>query len=117
MPSTIISWPGSSGGSGLKANYAGCAICDSSWGNVWETVEGERLFFCCDICVVQFRNLVGRIESETGWPTIDQLEIRGDRRGRTCRASRAGTEYRCEFAFNPQGALRSFQGSLVSEAK
>jgi Ta0938 len=93
----------------VKVNYEGCAICDSTWGDVWEEVEGERLFFCCDICVVQFRGLVGRIKQETGWRAIDSLEISGDRRGRSCRAVSGGLEARFGFAFNPQGRLRRFE--------
>jgi hypothetical protein len=92
----------------LKVNYQGCAICDSTWGNVWEVVEGERLFFCCDLCTVQFRCLVDRIKAETGWSRIDAVEIAGDRRGRTCRASSGDREFRCSFAFNPEGRLRRF---------
>jgi Ta0938 len=93
----------------LKVNFSNCAICDSSWGNVWQEVEGTRLFFCCDICVTQFRNLVDRIKLETGWPTIDELEIVGDRRGRSCRALRGTDSMSCEIAFNAQGNIRAFE--------
>lgn len=99
----------------MKVNYSACAICDSSWGNLWEEVEGARLFFCCEICAVQFRGLVGRIRSETGWPSIDSLSIAGDRRGRTCRAARGTATYECAVAFNAQGEIRSF-GPAVSTA-
>jgi Ta0938 len=93
----------------LKRNYRGCAICDSTWGNVWEEVEGERMFFCCSICVVQFRGLVDRIERETGWPRLDEIEISGDRRGRTC-VARAGAEsVRVRVTFNPEGELLRFE--------
>jgi hypothetical protein len=92
----------------LNVNYTACAICDSSWGNVWEVVEGTRLFFCCDVCVTQFRNLVGRIKSETGWDAIDSISISGDRRGRACEAIRGGHPFRCRVAFNAQGAIRAF---------
>jgi hypothetical protein len=92
----------------LKSNYAGCAICDSTWGDRWADVEGERLFFCCDVCERQFRELVARIEAETGWGRIDAVEISGDRRGRTCRASKAGENFECVVAFNAEGAIREF---------
>lgn len=93
----------------MKVNYSGCAICDSSWGNLWEEVEGQRLFFCCEICTTQFRNLVARIETETGWPSIDSVSIAGDRRGRTCRATRGATSYECAVAFNSQGEILTFR--------
>lgn len=93
----------------MKLNYSGCAICDSTWGNVWEDIEGERMFFCCTLCAVQFRNLVGRIKKDTGWPTIDSLEITGDRRGRTCVAQAGGEMARVRVAFNSEGELLRFE--------
>jgi hypothetical protein len=93
----------------LKRNYAGCAICDSTWGNLWEEVDGERMFFCCATCVVQFRRLIGRIKEETGWPSIDALDISGDRRGRTCVAQREGETIRTRVAFNPEGEILRFE--------
>lgn len=95
----------------MKVNYTACAICDSSWGDLWEEVEGQRLFFCCEVCAVQFRNLVARIKVETGWPTVDRLTIAGDRRGRNAEARHGPAIYRCEFAYNAQGGLRAFRGS------
>ncbi|MCI4372444.1 MAG: TA0938 family protein [Thermoplasmata archaeon] len=93
----------------MKRNYTGCAICDSTWGNLWEEVEGERMFFCCATCVVQFRRLVGRIKEETGWPTLESLDIVGDRRGRTC-VAQAGTETLSVFVtFNSDGELLRFE--------
>ncbi len=93
----------------MKVNYTACAICNSSWGNLWEEVDGERLFFCCDLCVLQFQSLVRRVKTETGWPTIDSLIIAGDRRGRTCHAMRGRDSYDCALSFNAQGEIRSFR--------
>ncbi len=93
----------------MKRNYAGCAICDSTWGNLWEEVDGERMFFCCPICVVQFRGLVDRIKQETGWAAIDSVEIRGDRRGRVCDARRASEGVRVRVMFNPEGEILRFE--------
>jgi Ta0938 len=92
----------------LKVNYSGCAICDSTWGNLHEEVDGTSLFFCCPVCAAQFRNLVGRIKSETGWTALDTLTISGDRRGRTCHAARGNATYACRVAFNAQGEIRTF---------
>jgi hypothetical protein len=92
----------------LKLNYRGCAICDSTWGNVWQEVDGQRMFFCCELCHVQFRGLVERIKRETGWERIDALEIAGDRRGRTCAATSGSEVARFAFAFNSEGRLRRF---------
>lgn len=93
----------------MKRNYSGCALCDSTWGNIWEEVDGERMFFCCSTCVVQFRRLVERIKEESGWPRIESLEIRGDRRGRTC-VARAGPEtLRVRVTFNSDAKLLRFE--------
>jgi hypothetical protein len=92
----------------LKRNYVGCAICDSTWGNVWAEVDGERVFFCCDLCVTQFRGLIDRIRQETGWARVDAVEISGDRRGRTCLATAGEAHSRFQFAFNSDGQLLQF---------
>jgi hypothetical protein len=93
----------------LKVNYTGCAICDSSWGDLWEEVEGTRLFFCCPVCLRQFRELLERLRAGAGWDSVDELEIAGDRRRRTVRARRGTEELRAEFAFYPDGRLRLFE--------
>ena len=93
----------------MKRNYAGCAICDSTWGDVWEEVDGERMFFCCRLCVVQFRSLVDRIKEETGWSRLDSVDIAGDRRGRTCRATSGTSAVEVRVMFNPEGRLWRFE--------
>ena len=92
----------------MKVNYTGCALCDSNWGDLWAEVEGEKLFFCCDICLLQFRQVIDRLRTETGWTQIDSIEFAGDRRGRSCRATGNGLTYRCSFAFNAEGLIREF---------
>jgi putative zinc binding protein len=101
----------------LKRNYDGCAICNSTWGNVWAEVEGERLFFCCDLCVVQYRHLIERIKRETGWSQIESIEIAGDRRGRTCEVVSGEARSRFAFSFDPEGKLLRFVPSGDSVAK
>lgn len=93
----------------MKVNYAACAICDSSWGDLWVEVERTRLFFCCEICAHQLQNLVDRIKLETGWTSIDSLTIAGNRRGRSCRATLDHDTYACQVAFNAQGRIRAFR--------
>ena len=93
----------------MKRNYTGCAICDSTWGNVWAEVEGERLFFCCELCVVQYRGLIARLKEATGWGAIDAIEIAGDRRGRSCTVTAGRESARFLFAFNPEGHLLRFE--------
>lgn len=92
----------------MRVNYTGCALCDSTWGDCWEEVEGERRFFCCATCATGFRRLVERVKAETGWPRIEALEIEGDRRGRTCVATFERDRLRCHVALNAEGELREF---------
>jgi hypothetical protein len=93
----------------LRINYTGCAICDSTWGNHFEEVEGERRFFCCVVCARQFRELLGRIRSSTGWSSVDELVIAGDRRGRSCTAGSPAGTARFRFSFNSSGAILEFE--------
>jgi hypothetical protein len=66
------------------------------------------MFFCCDVCRVQFCGLIERIKRDTGWDRIDELEVAGDRRGRTCVATSGPRSARFAFAFNSEGSLRRF---------
>jgi hypothetical protein len=93
----------------LKRNYDGCAICNSTWGNVWAEIGEERLFFCCDLCVVQYRELWERVNREVGWDRVDSIDIAGDRRGRTCEVASGDRRARFVFAFNSVGKLLRFQ--------
>jgi len=92
----------------LRRNYSGCAICDSTWGDVYAEIDGERMFFCCDLCVTQFRAMVARVKSETGWPRLDSLEIAGGRRGRTCTATFGPDRFEFVVVFGPEGDLLTF---------
>jgi YHS domain-containing protein len=64
----------------------GCAICESTWGNHWVEVDGQRMFFCCEICEVEFRNMIEEVKRRTGWKTIDEIRVTGDQKGRECTA-------------------------------
>jgi hypothetical protein len=99
---------GSSGRCSLKRNYDGCAICNSTWGDVWADVAGERVFFCCDLCAVQYRGLLERILRESGWSQLDSIEISGDRRGRTAAVTGDGSSARFTFSFDSEGKLLRF---------
>jgi hypothetical protein len=95
----------------LRINYSGCAVCDSTWGNHFEEVDGERRFFCCAICARQFRALLERVHAATGGSPLEELVIAGDRRGRTCTVVSAAGRARFEFTFNSEGAILEFERS------
>jgi hypothetical protein len=93
----------------LKTNFSGCAICDSTWGDHWVEVDGQRMFFCCGLCATQFQRLIDRILEQTGWPRIEAVELLGDRRGRTCVARQGSATIRVEVSFTPEGELLRFE--------
>lgn len=94
----------------MKVPQEGCVICDSTWGNYWDDVEGQRMFFCCEICAVQFKNLVNEVKRRTGWSTIEEVKIKGDYRGRECHAtSPDGASYAFFIRFNSSGEIQKFR--------
>jgi len=87
----------------------GCAICESTWGNYWAEVEGQKMFFCCEICEVEFRNMVEEVKRRTGWKTIDEVRITGDQKGRECTALSGPQAFRYFIRFSSQGAIYTFR--------
>ena len=87
----------------------GCAICQSTWGDYWAEVEGQRMFFCCNLCESEFRNMIQQIKQRTGWKQIDEVQITGDHRGRECTALSDRGAYRFFIRFNSQGGIETFQ--------
>lgn len=72
----------------MKRNYSGCALCDATWGDYWREVEGENMFFCCNVCADAFENMVLKLKEVTRWPAVGSVEISGNySKGRTCNAS------------------------------
>jgi hypothetical protein len=102
----------------------GCAICSSTWGNYWEEVEGQRMFFCCEICATQFKNMISEVKSRTGWREVEEVRIRGDYRGREVTAIGGGsspasssTYYKFLVRFNSRGDIQSFTQDLPGTDK
>ncbi len=86
----------------------GCAICGATWGNHWADVEGQRMFFCCSVCEVEFQNMIAEIKRRTGWKTIDEIEIVGDSRLRECKATLDNRTFEFSIGFNSEGGVRIF---------
>jgi hypothetical protein len=75
----------------------GCAICGSTWGDYWEEIEGDSLFFCCDLCAKEFKSLLHGVREKIGENAeIKEIEIQGDYRGRRVKVR------------TPQGLARTF---------
>ncbi|GGP20840.1 hypothetical protein GCM10007981_10540 [Thermocladium modestius] len=88
----------------------GCALCGATWGNHHEEVEGERLFFCCDLCAAGFRRTVEEIKRRTGWDYIDEIQLVGNyHAGRTVTAISGGRSARFYVKFNEDAEIETFR--------
>lgn len=86
----------------------GCALCEATWGNYWAEIDGQKMFFCCDICATEFRNMVNIVKEKTGWKTIDEIVMNGNHRGRQCTAMSSGKIYHFFMKFDSTGAIQTF---------
>ena len=92
------------------AKEKGCALCGATWGDYYEEVDGERLFFCCNYCALEFVNMVNEIKRRTGWGKIDELIINGNYyTGRTCVAKNGDKEFKFYVKFNEEAGIETFK--------
>lgn len=66
------------------------------------------MFFCCEICEEEFRNMITEIKRRTGWKTIDEISVNGDSRLRQCTARSDSRLYSFSIGFNAEGGIRIF---------
>ena len=86
----------------------GCPLCGSTWGDWWEAIDGVPTFFCCQICAIQWRTILGEVRHRAGWTGPMAVELKGNRWGRTGVATRGGDAVRFSVVFTPDGRLRRF---------
>jgi hypothetical protein len=92
----------------MKRNYEGCALCDATWGDYWREVEGENMFFCCNVCADAFENMIKKVKDVTGWEKVDSVHIEGNySRGRNCVAT-SGEEKIDYFFRHEDGVITEF---------
>lgn len=90
-------------------NRRGCALCDATWGEYWDTVEGEKMRFCCDICAAAFRNMIDEVKRQNKWGAVDRLNISGNNNtGRNCEASHGGSSFQFYIKFHGDGSILDF---------
>ena len=99
---------GSRGGRSTDPPPEGCPLCGSTWGDLWQEVQGRSEFFCCQMCADQWVTMIEKVREGTGWPRVDSIDIEGNRWGRTCEAHHEGASYRFFVVFTPEGDLRRF---------
>ncbi len=66
------------------------------------------MFFCCDICAIEFRNMVNEVKKRMGWKTVDEIKMIGNYRGRECTALYQGKKYGFNIRFDPKGGIDLF---------
>ena len=117
MLSTVISWRDLRGVDNLRIPEKGCVLCEATWGDYWEEVEGQRMFFCCNICAVEFKNMIREVKARTGWESIDEIKMSGDYRGRDCTALNGEKIYSYFIRFDSKGQVQDFNDRPVTEAR
>jgi len=93
----------------LKVSEKGCAICEATWGDYWEEVDGQRMFFCCEVCATEFKNMISEVKKRTGWKTLDEIKMNGNYRGRDCTAFSAGKKFSFFIRFDSKGGIDAFK--------
>ena len=66
------------------------------------------MFFCCNLCEIEFRNMIEELKRRTGWKAIDEIKIKGDPRGRECTAISGDSIYRFLITFDSKGRIETF---------
>lgn len=92
----------------MESGLTGCALCGATWGAYWDEVDGKKLFFCCKVCARAYRTIVEEAKKRMGWASVDDLEMKGDHRWRTCTALRGTESYRFMITFFDDGRVRTF---------
>ncbi|GGM68993.1 hypothetical protein GCM10007108_03920 [Thermogymnomonas acidicola] len=90
-------------------NKNGCQLCDATWGEYWREIEGQNMYFCCNLCADAFENIVNEVKRRTGWSTIEYLELHGNYiKGRECVARNMGQIFRFYVRTYSDGRLMEF---------
>ena len=91
-------------------NELGCALCDATWGEYWRDIDGENMLFCCNICADIFETMVRKVKENTGWESLDYVELVGNyAKGRECTARSDGDEFRYYFRTYSDGTFMIFE--------
>ncbi|MEM0165662.1 MAG: TA0938 family protein [Saccharolobus sp.] len=88
----------------------GCALCGATWGEYYGEIDGEKLFFCCDYCYMEFANMINEVKKRNNWDKVDEIEINGNYyAGRTCIAKHEGKSYKFYVKFNDEAGIETFK--------
>ena len=91
-------------------NDEGCGLCNATWGEYYRDIDGDRMFFCCNICADIFENMVEEVKKRTGWTSIDRIDLVGSySSGRNCTARHGSSEYKYYFRTYSDGRMMKFE--------
>lgn len=66
----------------MIVNNTGCALCNSTWGNYYQTIENTKLFFCCEACANIFNEIIVYLKRKFEIVSIDKIGLQGNPRYR-----------------------------------
>lgn len=88
----------------------GCAICGGTWGSYYQKIDGEEVFFCCDVCAKEFDGMIQEAKRRAGWEKVEEVDIRGSwSAGRHVRAKSGAREIHFYINFDEDGNIRTFK--------
>ncbi len=91
-------------------NKKGCGLCDATWGEYYRDIDGDNMFFCCDICADIFETMVKKVKGATGWDSIDYVDLMGNySKGRECTARHGSEEFTYYFRTHGNGDFITFE--------
>lgn len=93
---------------GVKILNPKCVLCDSEWGNHWETINGQDQFFCCALCSIEYLNLRAEIMKITGQDEF-AVRLEGTPRGRICNVTAVDSNLQFFVRFDHHGKLAEFR--------
>ena len=95
----------------LKTNNTeGCGLCNATWGEYWREIDGDNMFFCCNICADIFETMANNVKESTGWEKIDYVELHGNySAGRECEAGNGKESFRYYFRTYSNGKFITFE--------
>ncbi len=91
-------------------NTEGCGLCNATWGDYYRDIDGDNMFFCCNICADIFETMVNKVKESTGWQSIDYVELIGNySKGRNCIARHGDEEFKYYFRTYSDGTFITFE--------
>ncbi|AWR98071.1 hypothetical protein DFR86_11350 [Acidianus sulfidivorans JP7] len=97
-------------GKEVGTEETGCGICGSTWGSYYANIDGDKIFFCCDICAKEFSNMIEEVKRRTDWKKVDEIDIKGNwSKGRHVMAKSGVERFDFYITFDEDGNIQTFK--------